>query len=280
VEYDHPDFYPNPQSFYKAFQEFVERIDAGGILFACGDDQGASRLLKYASDLDIATYSYGLWSIQYSYFAYNLIPSTYGGYSFDAFRGEDHLANITLKVPGEHNVCNAIAVVAIADQLGLSMVETAQALSEFSGVGRRFDIRGEVNGVVVVDDYAHHPTEIRATLTAARARFPERKMWVVWQPHTYSRTKTLLNDFSKSFENADHLVVTNVYPAREAMPSNFSANQIEKAIRHSDVHFASDLTDAASYLLESLRPGDVLLVLSAGDAYKISNQVLEDYQGH
>ncbi|MGD2156176.1 MAG: UDP-N-acetylmuramate--L-alanine ligase [Anaerolineales bacterium] len=278
VEYDHPDFYPSPQSFHNAFHNFIKRIIPDGILIACGDDQGATQIIQKAANLDLRVFSYGLRNIQYSYYAINLVPLSTGGFTFDVFNGGKHLANFTLRLPGEHNVRNALAAVAVADQLGLPMNETAIAINEFRGVGRRFDIRGEVEGVVVIDDYAHHPTEIQATLSAARTRFPERNLWVVWQPHTFSRTKTLLNGFSKSFEGANHVVITDIYPARETIPSNFSAVHVAEAIEHPDVHLVHNLKDAINFLMQQLEPGDVLLVLSAGDAHEISDHVLEGYQ--
>ena len=114
---------------------------------------------------------------------------------------------------------NALAALAVAHQLGLSPAQAGLALGEFQGTGRRFEVRGEADGIVVIDDYAHHPTKIRATLAAARLRYPGRRIWAVWQPHTYSRTRLLLAEFAAAFEQADEVVVTDIYPAREACPS-------------------------------------------------------------
>jgi UDP-N-acetylmuramate--alanine ligase len=117
---------------------------------------------------------------------------------------------VSLQVPGEHNVRNALAALSVAAWMGLPLQEAADALSEFTGTGRRFEVRGESKGVIVIDDYAHHPTEIRATLAAAKARYPDKKIWAVWQPHTYSRTQTLFFEFSRAFGDADHVLVTEV----------------------------------------------------------------------
>ncbi len=124
-------------------------------------------------------------------------------------------ATVELQVPGKHNVANALAALAVAQLLGLPLHEAAQALGKFTGTGRRFEVRGEVAGVTVIDDYAHHPTEIKATLAAARSRYPGRRVWAVWQPHTYSRTRSLMDDFINSFEDADEVIVTEIYAARE-----------------------------------------------------------------
>jgi UDP-N-acetylmuramate--alanine ligase len=172
-------------------------------------------------------------------------------------------------------VLNALAALAVAHQLQLSPAQAGQALSDFQGTGRRFEVRGEVDGIVVIDDYAHHPTKIRATLAAARARYPQRRIWAVWQPHTYSRTRLLVNEFAAAFEQADEIVVTKIYPAREDAPTdNFSAQQVVSAMRYKQVHFIPELVQATSFLLARLRRDDVLLVMSAGDADQICTNVL------
>jgi UDP-N-acetylmuramate--alanine ligase len=181
---------------------------------------------------------------------------------------------VALQIPGEHNVQNALAALAVADQLGLPLDQAAQALAEFRGTGRRFEVIGEAGGVTVIDDYAHHPTEIRATLAAAKARYPGRPLWAVWQPHTYSRVKTLFKDFADSFYNADHVLVTEVYRAREPFDPDFSARQILPAMRHPAANFAPTLEQAAAFLLGHLQRDAVLVVLSAGDANQVSAQVL------
>jgi UDP-N-acetylmuramate--alanine ligase len=170
-------------------------------------------------------------------------------------------------------VLNALAAFAVADQLQFPLDDVAKALSEFRGTGRRFDILGEAGGVIVIDDYAHHPTEIRATLAAARERYPGQDLWVVWQPHTYSRTKLLFDAFAASFVDAHHVVVPEVYRSREPVDTDFSAQQVVKAMRHKDAHFVPEIQDVTSFLLARLKPGDVLLVLSAGDADQVSAQV-------
>ena len=157
--------------------------------------------------------------------------------------------------------------------MGLGLQVSTKALSEFLGIGRRFDELGEVGGVMIVDDYAHHPTEIRATLSAARERYPDRELWVVWQPHTYSRTQALFDAFVACFEKADHVIVSEVYRSREPVDPNFSAQQVVQAMRNEDVHFIPNLEDIPGFLLTYLKPNDVLLVFSAGDADRVSQQV-------
>jgi UDP-N-acetylmuramate--alanine ligase len=195
-----------------------------------------------------------------------------GGFTFDAIVNQKS-AIVNLQVPGRHNVLNALAALTVAHLLGLDLVDAARALGQFTGTGRRFEVRGEAGGVTVIDDYAHHPTEIRATLAAARARYPGRRIWAVWQPHTYSRTRTLFADFIQAFTDADAVVVTEIYKAREPQES-FSAEQVVKAMSHLAVQFVAGLPEVSNYLVSHLSRGDVLLVLSAGDADQVSGEVL------
>jgi len=161
--------------------------------------------------------------------------------------------------------------------MGLNLQAAAKALSEFKGTGRRFEIKGEAGGVTVIDDYAHHPTAIRATLDAARARYPAKRIWAVWQPHTYSRTQTLMNDFANSFGEADEVIVSEIYASREPK-QDFSAEKVVKAMVRDSAHFIPTLAEISSYLITHLKPGDVLIVMSAGDADQVSAQVLAHLQ--
>jgi UDP-N-acetylmuramate--alanine ligase len=141
-------------------------------------------------------------------------------------------------------------------------------------VRRRFEVKGEVDEVIVIDDYAHHPTQIRTTLRAARERYPGRTLWALFQPHTYSRTKALLDQFAQSFADADHVIVTDIYAAREFDDLGVSAADIVARMKHPDVRYIFGLNEAADYLLDHLKPGDVLITLGAGDGYKVGEAVL------
>lgn len=283
VEHDHPDCYPTPQDFWHAFRDFVDRIEPDGVLLACGDDPGAAQLLVDALADGCRASSYGKQRAEYDYQARALALNEVGGFTFDAFHQDEVMAApVRLQVPGEHNVLNALAALAVADLLALPLDEAAAALGEFRGTGRRFEVRGEVDGVTIIDDYAHHPTEIRATLAAARARFPDKEIWAVWQPHTYSRARTLFGDFLVAFGDADHLLVTEVYAAREAPPvGGFSARRFVQAmsakgnLASPESFFVPSLEAARDFLLERLQPGDLVLVLSAGDAPQISDGLLQ-----
>jgi UDP-N-acetylmuramate--alanine ligase len=285
LEHDHPDCYPTFEDMYAAFASFVDLLPANGTLIVCADDSGAISLINHARKARKAVVGYAVqgemtinspnW-IQ----ARELTANSLGGFSFEVasnLSGALSSVKVDLQVPGEHNVRNALAVLAVVELLGLSTQKAAKALENFSGTGRRFEIRGEANGVTVIDDYAHHPTEIEATLSAARVRYPERRIWAVWQPHTYSRTKTLFTEFSRAFRDADEVIVSEVYASREPK-QEFTSAEVVSAMPHASARYIRTLEEISYYLLEQLQPGDVLLVLSAGDANQICTDVLTGLQ--
>ena len=285
LEHDHPDCYPTYEDMHAAFESFVDLLPADGTLIVCADDKGAASLITRARQAGKAVVGYAIqgdmtimspmW-IQ----ARTLEPNSLGGYRFQVLSnlsGENTSSKVDLQVPGEHNVRNALAVLAVVEILGLPAQKAAEALAKFSGTGRRFEIRGEANGVTVIDDYAHHPTEIRATLSAARARYPERRIWAVWQPHTYSRTQTLFTEFSRAFKNADEVIVSEVYASREPL-QEFTSAEVVSAMPHASARYIRTLKEISHYLIKQLQPGDVLLVLSAGDANQICTDVLTGLQ--
>jgi len=272
VEHDHPDCFPTVEEYLQAFQDFIARLAPGGTLIACGDDAGAARLASWARSSGRRVLTYSLRSPA-DYQARDLKGNQEGGYSFTVVRGTSPLADIHLSVPGEHNVLNALAAFMVADLSGLSHADTARSLGSFQGTGRRFELLGEPEGIAIVDDYAHHPTEIRATLAAARSRYPDRQIWAVWQPHTYTRTRALFDGFASAFKDADRVVVTDVYAAREPVEA-FSTGDLVAAMNHPGARHIAGISQVAEYLVERLQRGDVLLVLSAGDADQVSAQVL------
>lgn len=275
VEHDHPDCYPTLEDFRAAFRDFVCRLEPDGMLLACGDHNNTAEMIDLAVKNGNLALTYGVDNLKAQYRAIDLKPNPDGGgYSFQLVVPGEKYTNVTLQVPGIHNVQNAVAALAVADLVGLSLSESAKALSAFRGVGRRFELIGESGGISVVSDYAHHPTEIKATLNAARTRFPNRGIWAVWQPHTYSRTRLMLSAFTESFEDAHHLLVLEIFPSREPVELDFSSRQIVERISHPHAEFISGCEECVDYLLGKLISGDVLMVLSAGDADQICTKVL------
>lgn len=275
VEYDHPDMFPTPDSFQDAFRRFVANLEPDGILILCGENTGAMALADFLKSGQKRKV-YGIENPEWEYTAQELQVNSKYGMDFNLRirePGGDCIVPISLKIPGEHNVLNAIAAFALADSLDIDREEIARSLSTFSGSGRRFEIRGEVDGVLLVDDYAHHPTEILATLSAARSAYPERYIRAVWQPHTYTRTATLFNDFTKAFQGADQVLVLDVYEAREDKPDGFRLLDLVNAIQHDNVLFLPEMDQAAAYLEGEVNPGDMLMIFTAGDAIEINDRV-------
>jgi UDP-N-acetylmuramate--alanine ligase len=281
LEHDHPDLFPTYEDMYAAFESFVDLLPADGTLIVCADDSGAASLINHARNAGKAIIGYAIQGdttiMSPNYIqARSLEPNDLGGYRFQVLSnlsGENTSTKVDLQVPGEHNVHNALAVLAVIETLGLPAQQAAEALAKFSGTGRRFEICGEVNDIIVIDDYAHHPTEIRATLAAARARYPESRIWAVWQPHTYTRTQTLFAEFSRAFKDADEVIVSEVYASREPT-QDFTSAEIVSAMPHTSARYIRTLKEISHYLNKQLQPGDVLLVLSAGDANQICTDVL------
>jgi UDP-N-acetylmuramate--alanine ligase len=267
VEHDHPDLFPNEEDFYQAFRDFADRLHPDGVLLACADNPGAAAIQSYAAEQGGGTRSYALHAPA-DYQAANLASLPGRGFAFNMLSDGEQIARVELSVPGEHNAQNALAALAVIHLLGFPL--DAADLAEFRGTQRRFELRGETAGILVIDDYAHHPTEIRATLAAARARYPQRRLWALWQPHTYSRTNALWPDFAAAFADADQVLVTSVYAAREEPPQGFDMADLVDSIAHPAAQYADGLAAAQQILLRELNPEDVLLVLSAGDAVELS----------
>jgi UDP-N-acetylmuramate--alanine ligase len=275
VEHDHPDLFPTEESFRQAFNDFVFRLKDQGTIILCGEDPFALQLRNQLKSSQKALI-YGFEDSERDYLATDLKPNSRGGYDFLLLINPDSTPDkiqISIQVPGKHNVLNSLAAFAAVDQLGLDREMIARGLSEFKGSERRFDVRGEFRGVILVDDYAHHPTEIQATLAAARTKYPDHRIWAVWQPHTFSRTQTLFEGFTKAFPDADQVIVLAVYPAREEKPNHFDIYDLVDAIENPEVTFIKDNDDAAAYLQQELKQGDVLLVFTAGDAITITQQL-------
>ncbi len=283
VEHDHPDIYPTLREMQEAFRAFVERLPADGLLVACARDAFARRLAEERRAAGRPAVLYGL-RREDDYRADSLQPNNAGGYDFLLVRHGETLGLTRTRLAGEHNVLNALAGLAVADHLGVDFNVARNALAEYRGAGRRFEVKGEARGVTVVDDYAHHPTEIRATLAAARRRFAGRPLWVMFQPHTYSRTRALLAEFAAAFADADHVIVVDIFRSREAPDPTLSAEAIVRSMLQGanaprEARYIPTLAGAADALVAELKYGDVLLTLGAGDGDWVAAEVLRRLPG-
>jgi UDP-N-acetylmuramate--alanine ligase len=275
VEWDHVDCYPTAHDFAEAFAAFADRLPADGLLIACADDAGALQIARrrQKSELPVVTYAI---DCEASWQAGDLRVNADGGSDFAAWHEGQRMADVSLRIPGRHNVSNALAALAAACTLGVPPEITVANLKDFAGVRRRFEVKGMCRDIIVIDDYAHHPREVQATLAAARQRYPQHGIWALFQPHTYSRTRALLADFEDSFADADHVLVTDIYASRERDTLGMHASQLAAMVahKHPDARYIGDLDHAVAYLLENLRPGDVLLTLGAGDGNTVGERVL------
>lgn len=275
VEHDHPDIYPTQTEYFAAFEQFCQLIPADGALIGDSSNPGVLRLMSHPSLMSTRKICYGL-ADSPAPCVENLIGSPKPSDARDIFTyevrsnlgGFSQTFLLRLRVPGLHNLKNAMAALAVVSLLGLSLEDACAALTEFEGTDRRFNTIGSPSGVHLINDYAHHPTEIQATLQAVRQKYPESRVWAVWQPHTYSRTKTLFYDFARSFAMADRVIVSKIYASREP-DEDFSASQVVDQMKHPAVEYIPELSDITNTLRELCKAGDVVIVMSAGDADQI-----------
>ncbi len=269
IEMDHPDIYPDIDEVADAFRAFVGLVPAGGSLIGCGDSERVRRAMASGRARAV---SYGF-DVANDWRAGDVAPNPAGGSDFVVWRGETCIGSFTLQIPGRHNVLNSLAALVVAQSAGVDVEVARAALASFRGAARRFEVKGEFGGVTVVDDYAHHPSEIRATLAAARSRYAGRTLWAVFQPHTFSRTQALLDDFGRAFDDADHVVVTDIFAARERYNPGVTSRDLVSRMSHPDARYIARLEDAVAYLASSVTRDDVLVTLGAGDVYRVGDQV-------
>jgi UDP-N-acetylmuramate--alanine ligase len=275
VEYDHPDFFRTPKDMVESFSHFVGLLPNDGLLVVCADDPTALIFGENRIIVNLPTVTYGVENQRAMWQAANLRTNAKFGTTFDVLCDGQLRGMVALTVPGKHNVLNALSALIVADNQGVAFEDASAALNHFEGTGRRFEVRGEIEGVVVVDDYAHHPTAIEVTIDAARQRYPDHQLWAVWQPHTYSRTQTLMDQYLTAFKAAHHVLVTDIYAAREKPVAGVSSADIVAAMQHPDARHTPDLWDAVEVLDAEVQPPAVILVMSAGDAIKIGEDYLQ-----
>jgi UDP-N-acetylmuramate--alanine ligase len=273
LEHDHPDIFPTEADYRAAFRQFVALLPPNGRLIACYDDQGVRDLLEAIQPPPPQVLTYGL-EPDADLTAKEVRANQLGGVDFLVQQGEQLVGLARLRLPGDHNVRNALAAMAVALDLGLEFNTIRQALADFGGMKRRFQVTGEVGEVVVIDDYAHHPTEIRATLAAARQRYAGRRLWAVWQPHTFSRTRLLLSEFATCFKEADRVVALDIYQSRETDTLGMNTAVVLESMNHPHATYTPSHKEAADYILDRVRPGDVVLTLGAGDGNLVGQWVL------
>ena len=274
IEEEHMENYGTVDKLMDAYRAFLGNMKPDGVWFGQSEDARV-RTLAAENIRSSVLYGFGK-SAPLSAKRVKECPNDRRGVSFEVWRGADRLGSVKLKLLGRHNVQNALAAVGVAERLGIPFEITAKALGKFEGAGRRFDIKYEDSDYLVVDDYAHHPTEIKATLSAAKA-VGNKRIVALFQPHRYSRTEAMLKDFGKSFFDADKLIVTDIYSAGETPRSAINGRDVTDVIRkagHADVAFV-ERSKMAEFTAEKMKPGDLIIALGAGDIYEVAGQISE-----
>ncbi len=274
VDRDHLDHYGSIEEIERTFAQYAANTREGGCLIGCGDDP---RVLRVLANTDRRSTTYGV-EAGVGVRGFN-VRLDGGGSTFDAFVGDRELRDLRVTLLGQHNVLNALAVVALAEEMNIAEEVLRRALGAAGSVQRRMQKRGEAGGVAVYDDYGHHPTEIETTLLAAKLLVQgEGRLVVVFQPHRYSRTKFLLKEFGGCFSAADHLVITGIYSANEPPVEGVSAAQLVERVSecgHKSVQYVPARSNIVPHVLSVVGHGDVVLLLGAGDVWKLHNELIE-----
>lgn len=279
VEADHLDYYRDLAEIVGAFRDFADTIDRDGLLVINGDDDGC-KSLDIAHRRNVETFGFGP---ENHWRAENLALAG-GCYSFDVIHNGSTLGRVSFKIAGRHNVMNGLAVMALATRLGVAWPVLRRVVGEFTGAKRRLEQRGMVNGVRVVDDYAHHPSEIKATLAAARERFSPKRIWAVFQPHQYSRTRRLAEEFATAFGGADRVVIPDIFAARDSAEDKAAINATGLATRiraaGTDAIHIAEFDAIIDHLVQHAEPGDLILTMGAGNIGKVADDLVQRLGGN
>ncbi len=273
IEQDHLDYYKDEAEIVEAFCDFAKGIKPGGTLIANGEDANVARVIgALPGGVRYETFGFGRGCNYYA----ETIEENNGLYAFDVYHNKELLGRTKTSIPGKHNVANALAVVASAVNAGVEPGEVLRLLPGFTGVDRRLMLKAQMKGITILDDYAHHPTEIRASLKAIRQHYQPKRLWCVFQPHQYSRTRFLLDDFAESFKLADITIVPEIYFVRDSQQSRKEVNSqvlVDKIrARGSEAMFIDGFAAICDYLTKQVRSGDAVVTMGAGDVWKVADE--------
>lgn len=278
IDSDHLDYFKDMDHIVRSFKSFVEKVGDDGVIVAYGDNPFVKEILKNRENK--ITYGY---SESCDYYADYIMFDDRGFPEYDLLHKGEAVARIKLAVPGEHNVLNSMASFVTAKYLGVDTDVIVSTLADFGGTHRRFDYTGITeNKVRVIDDYAHHPTEVRATLSAAK-NIKHNKLWVIFQPHTYTRTKALFDDFIDCFEDTDALILTEIYAARERDIYNISTKKLYDAMKEAhperEIYHISEFDEIAAFIRKNACEDDIVITMGAGDVNKIGEILVDSKEG-
>ena len=274
IDNDHLDYFKDLEHIKSAFVKFVKLLPTDGLLVLNADDKNSVDLYKYTNAKVV---TYGIENEKSNFIARNITFDNNGFPLFDVYRNNTFYKSIKLSVPGMHNVYNALACIATCYEYGIDKEIIKTGLLKYTGAHRRFELVGSSNGAYIYDDYGHHPTEIKAVYNAMKKKKYNRS-WVIFQPHTYSRTKNLLNDFAQSLAGFDNIIITDIYAAREANTVGVSPNDLVKQINLNRVGkpalYMSDFDEIAKYIRDRVMPNDIVLTVGAGTVTTIGPKII------
>ena len=273
IDNDHLDYFGTLENIIKSFGNYIKLIPEDGLLVINWDDPNCRTLTK---NTNAKVVTYGIKNENANFVARNIVFNNNGFPTFDVYHNNNFYKTISLSIPGAHNVMNALACIAVCNEYGIEKEDIKNALFKYTGAHRRFEFKGSFNNVSVYDDYGHHPTEITATANALKQK-KYNKSWVIFQPHTYSRTKTLLNDFANALLNFDNIIVTDIYAARENNTYDISSKDLVDKIKElgHDAIYISDFNEIVKYIKEHAKPSDIVLTLGAGTVTNIGPMLVD-----
>lgn len=274
IDNDHLDYYKTFDNVVKTFQDFAKILPEDGLLVTNGDDKNCLDLKNYTKSKFI---TYGIENENVDYLAKNISYNSNGFAKFDVYKNNEYFTSIELSVAGTHNILNSLACICVCDYYGIEKNIISESLNQFTGASRRLEFKGTLeNNINIFDDYAHHPTEIKATANAIKNK-TYNKSWVIFQPHTYSRTKLLLDDFADAISNFDNIILLDIYAAREQNTYNISSNDLADAIRKQgkDVIYIPEFENVVSYIKENVKENDIIITLGAGTVTNLGPMILE-----
>ena len=272
VEADHLDFFKDLDDIRHSFRLFSEKLNEDGVLIINSDIPNVDYFIE-KHPYKVLTYGF---KENDNFTAKNIQFNDMACGNYDLYVNGKMIDHIALSVTGMHNVSNSLSAIAAAMELGISMEQIKAGLLKFKGTDRRFEYKGEVNGITIIDDYAHHPTEIEATLTAAK-NYPHNEVWCVFQPHTYTRTKSLLHEFAEALIHADHVVIADIYAAREVDPGDIHSRDLQAEIQKlgTKAYYFPSFEEIEAFLSESCVRGDVIITMGAGDIVNVGEDLLK-----
>ena len=273
IDNDHLDYFKNMENVKNAFIKYVKLLPKDGLLVVNGDDKNCLDLPSYT---EAKSLTYGITNKNVDFFAVNIVFDDNGFPEFDVYSHDKFYDRIKLHVPGMHNVLNALSCIALCNEYGINKENIKNGLSVYTGVGRRFEYKGTIHGATIYDDYGHHPTEIIATAKALMNK-KYNKSWIVFQPHTYSRTKLLMDDFAKALLNFDNIIVLDVYAARESNTYGITSKDLADKIKElgKEAKYISDFNECVQYLKQNVKEGDIILTQGAGTVTEIGNMLIK-----